>query len=180
MNFIVFDIEATCWNGYASSRIQETIEIGALRLNRYGEVEDIFNRFIKPVIYPQLSAYCQELTTISQVDVNKADIFPYVIEDFQDWGLVFDEDYVLCSWGSFDQKILMQDCNYYDMEIDWLESHIDLKKQYRELKRLSKPRGLKKAVLAEGFEFTGTQHRAIYDAENLAKVFATYLDEWRF
>ena len=33
---------------------------------------------------------------------------------------------------------------------------------------------------AEGFEFTGTYHRGLSDAQNLAKVFVKYIDMWRF
>ena len=44
MNFIIFDLEATCWEGKPPNMVQETIEIGAVRINPYGEVEDTFNR----------------------------------------------------------------------------------------------------------------------------------------
>ena len=39
-------------------------------------------------------------------------------------------------------------------------------------------RGLKAITKKEGFEFTGIHHRAIADAENLAKIVAKYIDEW--
>lgn len=181
MNFIIFDIEATCWNGYATSNVQETIEIGALLINNYGEVEAEFSSFVRPIINPFLSTYCTELTTIRQVDVARADRFPEVIEDFQDWIGFFDkEDYLLCSWGNFDQKLLIQDCDYHDIDPKWLKPYIDLRKQYMDIKRLKRPRSLKKIVENEGFVFTGTQHRAFYDAENLAKIFVVNRDIWRY
>ncbi len=160
--------------------VQEIIEIGALKINRFGEVVDVFNQFVRPVLHPRLSAFCQELTSISQDQINVADPFPEVIEAFQDWIEIFDEDYILCSWGNFDKKMLIQDCRLHHLEEDWVDAHINLKQQYQELKRLRRPRGLKKTVSVEGFEFTGTHHRGIDDAENLAKVFGKYLDEWRY
>lgn len=180
MNFIVFDLEATCWEGRPASKVQEIIEIGAVRLNGYGEVEGVFNRFIRPVINPNLSYFCKQLTTIEQHNVDRADTFPQVIEDFQDWAEIFDADYILASWGNFDKKMLIQDCQLHRLDYDWADSHINLKQQYQELRRLSKPKGLKAAVEAAGFEFTGTHHRGISDAENLAKLFARHLDEWRY
>ncbi len=180
MNFIVYDLEATCWLGRPPNETQEIIEIGAFLINPFGEVESVFNRFVRPVVNPYLSAFCQELTTISQEKVNRASTFPDVIEDFQDWAEIFDEDYLLCSWGRFDKKMLINDCKLHDMEYDWTEKHINLKKQYQEIKRLRRPVGLRTAVEKEGFEFTGTHHRGIDDAENLAKIFGKYLDEWRF
>ena len=180
MNFIIYDLEATCWEGRPPSKVQEIIEIGAVRLNRYGEYEGSFSRFIKPILNPTLSAYCMELTSIEQKNVSRAAGFESVIEDFQDWAEVFEEEYVLCSWGSFDRKMLIQDCDLHDMDFDWVDPHINLKRQYHELRRLRKVRGLRYSVEKEGFEFTGIHHRAISDAENLAKIFAKYLDEWQY
>jgi inhibitor of KinA sporulation pathway (predicted exonuclease) len=160
--------------------IQEIIEIGAIKLNPYGEVTGTFNQFVKPVLNPRLSAFCQELTTIEQGAIDRAKSFTEVVEHFQDWAEIFEEDYLLCSWGAFDRHMLIQDCRLHRMEEDWAEEHINLKRQYQELKKLRRPWGLKRAVEAEGFEFTGVHHRGIDDAENLAKIFGKYLDEWRY
>lgn len=180
MNFIIYDLEATCWEGRPPSMTMETIEIGALKVNGYGEVVAQFQRFIKPILHPQLSHFCRELTGISQVDVNRASTFPSVIDDFQDWIDVWDEEYLLCSWGNFDQKQLMRDADLHGLENDWLEHHINLKRQYMDIKRLHRPRGLRKAVEKEGFEFSGDHHRALDDADNLTKIFRKYLDVWRY
>lgn len=179
MNFIIYDLEATCWEGAPSFKTQETIEIGAVKVNPYGEVLGSFNRFIKPILHPYLSFFCQELTSIDQAQINRAEGFIEVIEDFQDWIEIFDEPYLLCSWGSFDKKMLVQDSLLHDMESDWVsDHHLNLKRQYQEFKRLRKPRGLKRTVEKEGFEFTGIHHRGISDAENLAKVFIKHRDMW--
>lgn len=180
MNFIIYDLEATCWRGRPPRKVQEIIEIGALLVNGYGEVEDVFSRFVRPVISPNLSAFCEELTSITQEDVDRADTFDRVIEDFQDWARVFDEDYVLCSWGSFDKRMMIQDCELHDVETDWIDPHINLRQQYRTIRGLRKPTGLRRAVEHEGFEFTGIHHRAIADAENLTKIFTKYLDVWQY
>ena len=97
MHFIIYDLEATCWLGRPPGYVQEVIEIGAIKLNGYGEELSIFNRFVKPVVNPRLSAFCQELTSITQEQINIANTFPTVIEDFQDWIDIWDEDYLLLS-----------------------------------------------------------------------------------
>ena len=61
---------------------------------------------------------------------------------------------------------------------DFVEQYIDLKRAYRNLKQIKHASGLKSTVKKEGFEFTGLHHRAISDAENLAKVFIKYLEDW--
>lgn len=180
MNFIIFDLEATCWEGKPSEKTQEIIEIGAIKINGLGEEEDRYSRLVRPVLYPYLSGYCQELTGIRQIDVDRAASFPVVVEDFIDWAEIEEEDYLLCSWGSFDKRLLIQDCRLHRLEADWVAPHINLREQYQDFRRLRRPRGLRAAVEAEGYEFSGTHHRALADAENLAKLFVQFLGEWQF
>lgn len=181
MNFIIYDLEATCWMGRPPGLEQETIEIGAVLVNGYGEELGSFNKFIKPIINPTLSSFCKELTSITQSEIDRADTFPTVIEEFQDWIDQFDGiHYLLCSWGSFDKKMLTRDCELHELDFDWLDPHINIKKQYQKYKGLHRPCGLRAAVKKEDFEFTGVQHRAIADAENLAKVFIKHLDVWQY
>ena len=178
LNFIIYDLEATCWEKNPINFVQEIIEIGAYMLNPYGEILGEYNRFIKPVIHPTLSVFCHELTSITQEQIDRAGNFVDVIEEFQDWAMIFEEDYFLCSWGSFDRKQLILDCKLHDMDYDWVNKHLNLKGQYQEMKRLHRPCSLKHALRREGFEFDGTHHRGIDDAENLAKIFNKFLDVW--
>ena len=180
MNFIIFDLEATCWQGKPPGLVQEIIEIGAYLMTPYGEVIGEYNRFVRPHLNPHLSSFCQELTSIEQEDVDRAAYFPDVIEEFQDWAGILEEEYLLCSWGRFDRTLLRQDCELHQMESDWTDQHINIKAQYRDLHRLSRAVGLKKAIRREGLEFEGTHHRAIDDAANLLRIFVKYLDVWRY
>lgn len=159
----------------------ETIEIGAVKMNAYGDVLGQYRRFVRPVLHPQLSLFCRRLTNIDQVDINRAAEFPEVAEDFMNWIDIWgEEDYLLCAWGGFDQRLLFDDCDLHRMEDEWVEPFINVKRQYIDLKRLHRPRGLKRTVEVEGFEFTGDHHRALPDAQNLAKVFHKYLDMWQY
>jgi len=180
MQFIVYDIEATCWDGRPPGLVQETIEIGALKLNAYGEVISQFSRLIRPELHPQLSLFCKKLTQIDQVDINRSKPFPDVIESFKDWIDIWEDEYLLCAWGNFDQIQLQRDCYLHRLEDEWLDPFINLKRQYQELRKLTKPAGLQKTVSREGFEFTGQLHSALADAENLTKVFVKLRDMWRY
>ena len=177
-NFIIYDLEATCWENMPPGFVQETIEIGAFRVNHFGEVRGKFNRFVRPVVHPTLSLFCSQLTNINQFYINKARTFPDVIEEFLDWARIEEEDYVLCSWGSFDKKMFINDCRLHRVDSDWAERHVNLKEQYKHFKRLRHSIGLRKAVEQEGILFTGQHHRGISDAENLAKLFLKYLGNW--
>ena len=178
MKYIIFDLEATCWLGRPPKGLNEIIEIGAIMVNDYGEAESKFTKFIQPTINPILSDFCKQLTSISQTDVDRAKTYPAVIQEFKDWIGVGDESYILISWGKYDCQQLRQDCVLHRLEEDWLDFHYNLKPAYRDLKNLKDEPGLKKAVKMEGFEFTGIHHRAISDAENLAKIFIKYYKEW--
>ena len=160
---------------------QEIIEIGAIKLNRYGEILGSFERFVRPVLHPNLSMFCRNLTTIDQVTINRAKKFPEVVHDFQEWAGILDgEEYLLCSWGGFDKRMLIQDSELHNLDPHWAEQHINVRRQYHEIKNWRTYKGLKKVVELEGHEFTGTYHRGISDAQNLAKIFINHIDEWQF
>jgi inhibitor of KinA sporulation pathway (predicted exonuclease) len=178
MNYVIYDLEATCWENPPPNYVQETIEIGAFRLNHFGEVRGKFNRFVRPILHPTLSPFCRQLTGIEQSDINRARDFSEVIEEFQDWARIEEDDYVLCSWGSFDRKMLINDCKLHKTDPSWVERHANLKEQYRIIKRMRQGVGLRKAVEKEGILFTGQHHRGISDAENLVKLFLKYLGHW--
>lgn len=178
MNYIVYDLEATCWENPPPDYVQETIEIGAYKINYYGEIRGKFNRFVKPMAHPVLSPFCRQLTGIEQTDVNRARTFPEVIAEFWDWGRIEEEDYLLCSWGSFDRKMFVADSRMHRLDTEWAERHINLKEQYRLMKRMKSGPGLRRAVEMENILFTGQHHRAISDAENLVKLFLKYLGNW--
>jgi inhibitor of KinA sporulation pathway (predicted exonuclease) len=160
--------------------ITEVIEIGAYKLDEFGTVLDVFSKFVQPEVNPILSGFCRKLTSISQENVNRADKFPKVIDQFFDFCEVGFEDYVLCAWGPADKRLLTSNCKLHKMDFYWLDEHINIKKQYHRMKGNSVERGLKAVTKVEGFEFSGIQHRAVSDAQNLAKIVAKYIDEWVF
>ncbi len=181
MNYILFDLECTCWKGSPPELAMEIIEIGAVCVDDFGEVVDEFQAFVRPVVNPILSGFCRELTTIQQTDVNRAKTFPNVIEPFLDWANISNgEEYYLISWGAFDKKQLQKDCALHRLKSDWTEKHLNLKELYREKKRFRSGIGLAKAVEIENLVFTGTHHRAIADAQNLAKIFIKHFGTWAF
>lgn len=180
MNYIIYDLEATCWLGRPPRGYNEIIEIGAVKINEYGEVQDTYESFVKPIINPLLSGFCKGLTSITQQQINTARKFTPVIEEFKEWGGIYDEEFYICSWGQNDKNLLQNDCSLHKLEDDWLDYYVNLKNQYDTLKGGNVKGNLKKIVMREGYEFTGKPHRAISDAENLAKIFLKYFDEWTF
>ncbi|MCO6460237.1 MAG: exonuclease domain-containing protein [Saprospiraceae bacterium] len=178
MHYILFDLEATCWLGHPPVGNNEIIEIGAYKVNGYGEITDHFNQYIKPVSNPILSGFCKKLTGIQQHNVDTAYKFDKVIEDFLQWLDDENDEYYLISWGENDKQLFRQDCNLHNIQTRWLNNWVNLKPAYQRLTGMQKQLGLKKALERETIDFEGKQHRAITDAYNLTKLFIKHFDDW--
>ena len=176
MNYIIFDLEATCWEN-DRTKTNEIIEIGAIKISENRDVLGEFNAFVKPIVNPKLSEFCKKLTSITQTDVNEAHLFPQVISDFLRW-INIKEDYLLCSWGHYDKHQLIQDSKVHSLSADWASKHISLKHKYRQIKNLSRPIGMKGALKMERMGLDGTHHRGIDDARNISKIFLKYFGKW--
>ena len=181
MNYIVVDIEATCWEGAEGKKnVSEVIEIGAVKVNEQLEIVGEFDMFIRPEINPVLSPFCKKLTTIKQSDVDSAEIFTKVLPKFMDW--ITDNgttDFWLCSWGFYDRKMLNSMCQYHRKATAWLKWHISVKHQFGDIMDM-KACGMPSAMYMLQLEQTGTHHRGIDDAKNIAKIFVKIFDKLKF
>jgi 3'-5' exoribonuclease 1 len=178
MKYIIVDLEATCWEKRDKSP-NEIIEIGAVCINESKEIIGQFNQFVKPVVHSILSDFCIDLTSITQNQVDEVAIFPAVLNDFQSWILNFSDEYILCSWGFYDQVQFKNDCERHGLDISWLQNHISLKHQYAVIRHTCSM-GMKNALKNEKITLEGIHHRGIDDAKNIAKIFVKLFDKWDF
>jgi len=169
--YVIVDFEATCSEDNELPRSEmEIIEFGAVAvdgksLKPLGE----FQEFVQPVRNTQLTEFCQELTSILQTDVDNAYQFSPVLERFTVWLRKFDEP-VFCSWGSYDKKQLLLDCEYHNVEYPFNEEHINLKNEFSKRQRLKQRFGMKKALAKAQLSLDGRHHRGIDDARNMVKL----------
>ncbi len=176
MNYIIFDLEATCWEQRVPGSRNEIIEIGAVKIDAAGHKMGEFCKFVRPKLDPILSPFCISLTHISQEDIDSADPFPSVVQAFRDW---IGEAYLLCSWGLYDKNQFNHDCKLHGLSSDWVKQHISLKHQYPDIRGEGNKMGMKRALEIEGFSLDGTHHRGIDDARNISKIFLKYLGQWQ-
>lgn len=178
-DLLIIDFEATCWgpqdhkpNAPPGCRYpNEIIEFGAVLFSsRVRRIEDEFQAFVRPTIHPVLTRFCTELTTIRQRDVDRAERFPVVLEQFKEhFGLARGStDPNFASWGAYDRGQLMDDCRKHTLEYPFDEAnHLNLKFLAADVLGLPRTkRGTAKVFAHLGLEFQGTQHRAIDDARN--------------
>ncbi|MNB99261.1 DNA polymerase III PolC-type [compost metagenome] len=181
MNYIILDLEATCWDG-DRTRQNEIIEIGAQKVsNEFGELKiaSEFAAFVKPKLNPVLSDFCKNLTSIKQEDVNVCPQFPIVFKQFREW--IGTEPYVLCSWGKYDKNQFEKDCKLHHISTNWLKNHISLKHQYMDQFNVKgRDAGMSAALRKFGLKLDGTHHRGIDDAKNITKIFIKNFDNWEF
>lgn len=180
MKYIVFDLEATCWKNNDEGRLNEIIEIGAVKLDDELEVIDEFSSYVKPTLYPELSAFCRELTTICQEDVDSAPVFDGAIRAFENWILSTGTDVLLLSWGHYDRKQILREAiekKYSGKIIQFLDGgHKSLKHEFAEVRQI-KPCGMAKALQLLSLPLEGVHHRGIDDAKNIARIFQTVSHE---
>ncbi len=169
MRYVVVDLEATCWEEGADRARMETIEIGAVMLQTAtGPAAGEFARFVKPVVEPILSGFCKRLTSITQEQVDAADIFRLVFPEFVYW--IGAEDFALCSWGAYDLKQFRSDCLRHQIEFPpSFENHINLKNEFARTFKVRRC-GMAKALRHAKIALEGTHHRGIDDARNIAKL----------
>lgn len=171
--FLIIDLEATCSNdGIIASQEMEIIEIGAVMLNRSTwEIDSEYQQFIKPVRHLKLTEFCTQLTTITQQDVDTAPTFPEVIPQFKQWIDSY-ADNIFCSWGNYDKKQFILDCEFHNLAYPFGLEHRNIKKEFSLYLGDKKKRfGMAQALDHLGIELQGTHHRGIDDARNIAAIY---------
>lgn len=180
LNYIIYDLEFTV--SRSTRYTSEIIDIGAVKVAPVGEdgtltVIDTFHTFVRPSNKSVLSADTIQFTGITQKDIDAAPLFPEAVKEFINW---LPESYYLCSWGPDDKSKFVSHCRTHQLKVDWIINHNDVQKQIsRALRKEGGPRqlGLSQALMLCGIEFDGTQHRALDDALNTAKVFIHHFNQ---
>jgi inhibitor of KinA sporulation pathway (predicted exonuclease) len=88
---------------------------------------------------------------------------------FTNWLASF-KDFAFCSWGDYDRKQLQQDCDFHQCLNPIAAQHLNVKKLFAEKYRIGKPLGLGQAIRKANLTFSGTPHRGIDDARNIARL----------
>ncbi len=166
--YLVVDLEATCDDRGAVPRAEsEIIEIGAVLV----EAETLravaeFQTFVRPVVHPVLTTFCTELTTITQADVAPAPTFPVAAARLAAFG----RDALFCSWGAYDRNQLERDARRHGVPLPLGPEHLNVKDEFRRAVGDRRPRGTQSVLERVGIARTGTHHRGIDDARNIARL----------
>lgn len=172
----IVDFEATCCDKDSFPREEmEIIEIGSVAVETTtGKILSEFCTFIRPQRNPLLTKFCTDLTTITQDDVDGAPLFHGATAAFSAWLARFEAP-VFASWGDYDRQQLEKDCAFHEVPFPFANGHRNLKAEFSAAIGSSKRFGLGQAIGKLGLSFTGTAHRGIDDARNIARVYKEIL-----
>jgi len=167
-HYLVVDLEATCDDlGAVPRHEMEIIEIGAVLVDgRSLRPIAEFMTFVRPVLHPELTPFCTELTTITQNDVDAAPTFPDAAARLAAFG----RGALFCSWGAYDRNQLAADCTRHGIAPPLGPIHWNVKEAYARARGSRRGLGTYAALRALGIEPAGTHHRGIDDARNIART----------
>lgn len=172
---IIVDVESTCWENQKipTGRRSEIIEIGICTLDlQTRAIDNKRGIFCKPIA-STVSAFCTQLTSISQTMIDEQAI------DFGDACAVLQSDYesknrLWMSWGNYDRRMFTEQCQWRGVEYPFPENYCNIKSLFANIygNRLGMAEALKKVKLA----LEGNHHRGEDDAYNIARILRFLLE----
>lgn len=178
---LVIDVESTCWEPpevQPANEISEIIEIGIAVVDTY-DLKIVQNDSI--IIRPQrskISKFCTKLTTLTQEYVDQGTTFQAAMEILRK---NYDsQNRTFVSWGDYDRKMFERNCQDYGVKYPFGPRHMNLKNSFAVLNAMTRELGLDKAIADwTPLKMTGTHHRGIDDAKNIAEVLCYTLRTFR-
>ena len=175
---LVIDIESTCWEHLPPrGQISEIIEVGIcvvdVQLLRQLERRSLM---VKPMM-SEISDFCRELTGITGEMVNHAPPLSEAVQILRDQDRAADR--LFASWGDYDRKQFLRNCQTYDLPYPFGPTHLNIKNLFSTALGLNRELGIDSACQRLGLTMEGTHHRGVDDAWNAARVFCTLLKRMR-
>jgi len=178
----IIDLEATCWRNQDSEQLpgekSEIIEIGIAVLNtKELKIEEKRSIVIKPSL-SKVGSFCTELTGWTQETVDRMGITIYAARDIlkknfnckkRVWG----------SWGDYDRKQVVRDCDNKGCNYFFGDTHINIKNLFALVFKLDKEVSVERACEMADITFVGRLHNGEDDAYNIARLMQIILKKVR-
>ncbi|WP_105619835.1 3'-5' exonuclease [Vallitalea okinawensis] len=180
MSYIVFDLEfnqALIEDQKHSKRMNqkcpfEIIQIGAVKLDTELNEVATFKALVKPIIYPKVHPFIEELTNITDDQLKLARSFKYVFEQFTDF--IDGKDNIFGIWGLADMKELFRNVVFHKL------SSNDIPRRFINIQEIASKKfrtpnnssiGLRSAIEFMDIPIEKSFHDAFHDAFYTAEVF---------
>jgi len=172
---IIIDVESTCWERGKEppDEKNEIIEIGICVLDtKAWERVEKRSIIVKPE-YSKVSEFCEDLTTLTQEEVDKGISFKEACEILRKEYKIHHRTWA--SWGDYDRIQFHRDSKRKKVDMPFGRTHINIKNLYAVKNQLNREIALKYALEKESIQFEGTPHRGTDDAWNMALILARLL-----
>lgn len=191
---LIIDFEATCWERNDNNRgYTEIIEFPCVLYNvEEASIVTYFHQYVMPTEYPKLSRFCNNLTGITQHQVDNGVPIKICMMLFKSWlesikskyGISFETTApisnrcIFATWSDWDLgNCLKNECRRKQINLPEIFSRwIDVRALYR-MHYMRKPKGLLGALFEVGLEFEGREHCGLHDANNTAKLLGRMVAE---
>lgn len=174
-HFVVIDLEmcAVPKKNRSSFRCKnETIEIGAVLLDKALNICDTFKTYVHPE-FGVIDSYIINLTGITTKQTDAAPTFTEAMKMFLEW---LPEDCVLVAWSDNDKAQLQKEAFYKGFEYpgftELLEDSLDCQVDFSEKMNSPKTYSLSEALIIADIAYDEGAHDALVDAHNTALLFA--------
>lgn len=150
----------------------EIIEVGAVKMLPDGSVVSKFSQLVKPEYAPGVSGGVHWMTGIGDEDLTCASPLDVVLHDLADW--IGDGRSRMVTWSGSDRRQVELECAAKGIEAGLPGRWLDIQRLYPRVMGID--RGLVKLDVAADWcgiaNDKGKAHRALYDAEMTAGLFA--------
>ena len=175
---VVLDFEATC-DDRESPKPQEIIEFPSIILSLDTlEIIDEFRSFVRPYHNPRLTHFCKNFTSITQEQVDSAELFHKVLKEHHSWmqkhGLT-PENSVIVTCGDWDLgTMLPAQCSCSVPRVETIPPHYlrwhNIKRSFAKFKNIKKAGGMASMLKALKLPLIGHHHCGIDDCRNIAEI----------
>lgn len=172
--FIIFDSEFTAWPGSWENNwsrpgeYREIIQIAAALIDPFDhyKIKSEFDILVKPSVNPYLSSYIQNLTGISQKDIDKHGVnFSQALREF----------YMFCKKGSLkaycygaDQNAFIETCKLNKLNFtDYFENFYDIRDVFKKAGIDTSKYESGTLYKSVGLSFNKKQHYALNDVKSI-------------
>ena len=156
---------------YVNDLKREIIQIGAVMLDENFEMIDQFMTYVCPK-YGQIDKEINLLTGIARKDIEDAPNVFEALNAFVSW---LPSDAILVSWSENDVIQVEDEIDEKELDIPQLEPYLetweDCQITFSDKMRTSKIYRLSEALRISGIELETSEHDALVDAKNTAKLF---------
>jgi len=177
----VLDVEATCERN-SKNYVHEIIEFPVVVVDLHENVVvGEFHTYVRPTVNATLSAFCTQLTGITQERIENAPTLDQVLESFEAWrveqklvhspGFVGPEDFAFAADGPWDLRFFLHaECVRKGIpKQPYFDKWVNIKTLFADFYRTRSCK-IHKMLEIQNMRFEGRLHSGIDDTRNIARI----------